>query len=274
MQTFASLSGTHTAAWCSTGFLPPAMKKSQSTHYNQSKLELNIYQKSNEKSANRLLFLNRSSMHLFMWAIHSCFSVLVAAYTANDLVAVLMSHPFRYSVDTHMIESWKFGLIDSHRLLNWIKVTWHHLRPLSSSPCSCTSSNGIICCLLYFFLLITMLPYTRMSLNRKNCLAFGRLRHIFVSTPSPTKTRPTTFNGCKYSKSNQIKNSNRHILNFNIFNWFFRWNSIWRRFKEQSNCFPPLTCPELPKQLSTILIRRAFASLFTAKPNREKTNRQ
>lgn len=69
------------------------------------------------------------------------------------------------------------------------------LRPLSSSPCNCTSSNGIMCCLLYFFLLITMLPYTRISLNKKNCLAFGRLRHILVSTPSPTKTRPWIFNG-------------------------------------------------------------------------------
>lgn len=71
------------------------------------------------------------------------------------------------------------------------------LRSLSSSPCNCTSSNGIMCCLLYFFLLITILPYTRMSLNRKNCLAFGRLRHIFVKTPSPTSTRPCIFSGCR-----------------------------------------------------------------------------
>lgn len=79
-----------------------------------------------------------------------------------------------------------------------------HLRPLSSSPCNCNSSNGIICCLLYFFLLITMLPYTRISLNKKNCRAFARLRHIFVRTPSPTKTRPTTFNGCKYRPATKI----------------------------------------------------------------------
>lgn len=45
-----------------------------------------------------LLFRNKSSMHLFIWAIHSCFSVPVAAYTANDLVGVRISQPFRYSV--------------------------------------------------------------------------------------------------------------------------------------------------------------------------------
>lgn len=44
------------------------------------------------------LFLNKSSMHLLICAIHSCFSVLVAAYTANDFVVVRMSHPFLYSV--------------------------------------------------------------------------------------------------------------------------------------------------------------------------------
>lgn len=62
MQTFASESGTHTAAWTSTAFLP--------------------------------LFLNKSSMHLFICAIHSCFSVDVAAYTANDLEAVRINQPF------------------------------------------------------------------------------------------------------------------------------------------------------------------------------------
>ena len=39
-----------------------------------------------------------------------------------------------------------------------------------------------------FFLLITIFPYTMMSLNKKNCLGFGFLRHIFVRTPSPTNT--------------------------------------------------------------------------------------
>jgi len=62
MQTLASESGTHTAAWTSTAFLP--------------------------------LFLNKSSIHLLMCAIHSCFSVEVAAYTANDLDAVRINQPF------------------------------------------------------------------------------------------------------------------------------------------------------------------------------------
>lgn len=36
-------------------------------------------------------------MHLFMCAIHSPFSTAVAAYTANDLEAVLINQPFLYS---------------------------------------------------------------------------------------------------------------------------------------------------------------------------------
>lgn len=47
-----------------------------------------------------------------------------------------------------------------------------------------------------FFLFISIFPYTRMSLNKKNCLGFGFFRQIFVSTPSPTKTRPGTAKGC------------------------------------------------------------------------------
>lgn len=92
-------------------------------------------------------------------------------------------------------------------------------RCVSSSPCNETSSRGIMCCLLYFFLPITIFPYTNMSLKRKNWRGFGLLRHILVSTPSPTNTLP----GIK-------------------------------------SC-----SPELPKQLSTICILRAFASLFTKK---------
>lgn len=37
-------------------------------------------------------------------------------------------------------------------------------------------------------------------MNRKNCRAFGRFRHIFVKTPSPTKTRPSILRGCKNKK--------------------------------------------------------------------------
>lgn len=46
-----------------------------------------------------------------------------------------------------------------------------------------TSSNGIICCLLYFFLPITIFPYTSISLNKKNWRDFGRLRHILLRRP-------------------------------------------------------------------------------------------
>jgi len=114
MHVPASLSGTHTAACSSTAFFPDLR--------------------------------NRSSMHLLMCAIHSCFSVAVAANTAKDLPLVHRSHPF----------------------LNW---------PSSSNDFNLTSSRGIKCCLLYFFLLITMFPYTSRSLKRKNCL-FEEWKHI------------------------------------------------------------------------------------------------
>lgn len=52
MHTFASLSGTQTAAWFATGFLP--------------------------------LFRSRSSIHLLICAIHSCFSVAVAIRREQD----------------------------------------------------------------------------------------------------------------------------------------------------------------------------------------------
>jgi hypothetical protein len=46
-----------------------------------------------------------------------------------------------------------------------------------------------------FFLLISIFPYTKISLNKKNCLGFGFLRQILVKTPSPTNTRPGTAKG-------------------------------------------------------------------------------
>lgn len=48
-----------------------------------------------------------------------------------------------------------------------------------------------------FFLFIIIFPYTKMSLNKKNCLGLGFLRQILVNTPSPTNTRPGTAKGCK-----------------------------------------------------------------------------
>lgn len=163
-----------------------------------------------------ILFLSKSSMHLFMCAIHSCFSVLVAAYTANDFVVVRISQPFRYSVSKlqFVFFYWILTVFNLIRINKSMAICCLYffiflvliddLRPLSSNPCSCTSSNGIMCCLLYFFLPITILPYTRISLNKKNCLAFGRLRHIFVRTPSPTRTRPGIANGWLIEKRNNF----------------------------------------------------------------------
>ncbi len=73
-------------------------------------------------------------------------------------------------------------------------------QPLRRSPSSSTVpmvtlSRGMMCCLLYFFFWMTMLPYTRMSLKRKNCRALGLLRHSFVRTPSPISTRPGMTSG-------------------------------------------------------------------------------
>ncbi|TNN36966.1 hypothetical protein EYF80_052870 [Liparis tanakae] len=132
MHTVASESGTHTAACSPVAALP--------------------------------LFCSRSSTHFPMWFIHSDFSVAVAAYTAKDLVGVLMSQPLRRS-------------------------------PSSGTVSMVTPSSGMMCCLLYFFFWITMLPYTRMSLKRKNCRALGFLRHSLVSTPSPISTRPGMTSG-------------------------------------------------------------------------------
>lgn len=80
-------------------------------------------------------------------------------------------------------------------------ITYIYLRPSSFNDSNLTSSRGMTCCLLYFFLLMTMLPYTRMSLNRKNWRALGFLRHIFVRTPSPTRTRPCSAKGWNESKN-------------------------------------------------------------------------
>ncbi len=67
--------------------------------------------------------------------------------------------------------------------------------PSSSTVSMVTLSRGMMCCLLYFFFWMTMLPYTSMSLKRKNCRALGLLRHSFVRTPSPISTRPGMTNG-------------------------------------------------------------------------------
>ena len=42
-----------------------------------------------------------------------------------------------------------------------------------------------------------MLPYTRMSLKRKNCRGFSFFLHIYLSIPSPTNTRSEMASGWK-----------------------------------------------------------------------------
>lgn len=79
---FAWLSGTQTAACWSTRFLPP-----------ENLFIANVMM----KPTNALLLRNKSSMHLLICAIHSCFSVLVAAYTANDFAVVRINQPLRVS---------------------------------------------------------------------------------------------------------------------------------------------------------------------------------
>jgi hypothetical protein len=54
--------------------------------------------------------------------------------------------------------------------------------------------------MLTFFLLMTIFPYTRMSLKRKNCRALGFFLHILVRTPSPTSTRPGTPRGYELNR--------------------------------------------------------------------------
>ena len=79
---------------------------------------------------------------LSMCAIHSCFSVAVAAYTANDFPFVHINHPFLY----------------------WAS---------SSRDCNFTSSNGIICCLLYLKYVKSYLNTTKLSyISRKMKLSF------------------------------------------------------------------------------------------------------
>lgn len=63
-----------------------------------SRLILTIYQFYAKMCDGKdLLFLSKSSIHFSMCAIHSSFSVAVAAYTAKDLDAVRINQPLRYS---------------------------------------------------------------------------------------------------------------------------------------------------------------------------------
>jgi len=79
MQTWASGSGTHTAAFSfDTELKPPATWEVSGAGRDSMQLKLLVV---------------ISSMQRWMWIIHSRFSVLVAAYTLNDFVGVLICHP-------------------------------------------------------------------------------------------------------------------------------------------------------------------------------------
>eukprot|EP00091_Calanus_sinicus_P012606 TRINITY_DN28279_c0_g1_i1.p1 TRINITY_DN28279_c0_g1~~TRINITY_DN28279_c0_g1_i1.p1 ORF type:complete len:172 (-),score=21.01 TRINITY_DN28279_c0_g1_i1:69-584(-) len=132
MQVLASLSGTHTAACESDAFFPD--------------------------------FFSKSSMHLLIWAIHSCFSVAVAAYTAKD-----------FPLGTDQPPILELSVILQGFQLDFLQ--WYYVL------------------VLYFFLLMMMLPYTSRSLKRKNCLGLTFFLQAFVRTPSPTRTLPGTPSG-------------------------------------------------------------------------------
>ena len=125
-----------------------------------------------------------TSMHLLMWAIHSCFSVAVAAKTAKDLplqikkvLCVLaiggfrghhLKDPFHQHFIFTMLPNTASEVHLVHRSQPFLNC------PSSSKDFNLTSSRGIKCCkmrgrfwvykvknvtcLLYFFLLITMFP--------------------------------------------------------------------------------------------------------------------
>lgn len=88
-----------------------------------------------------ILFRSKSSMHLFMCAIHSCFSVLVAAYTANDFVVVRMSHPFRYSWGKKSNYIFKLG---AQSVPNEHNTYVHYLQDLAIGPLRVVSD--VVCC--------------------------------------------------------------------------------------------------------------------------------
>lgn len=97
MQTEASASGIQTAACSVDALLPPSMMNEQTIVRTGLKRHVLCKQHHNTEKINILLFFNKSWMHLFKWAIHSDFSVAVAAYAANDFWDVLMSQPLRRS---------------------------------------------------------------------------------------------------------------------------------------------------------------------------------
>ena len=85
-----------------------------------------------------------------------------------------------------------------------------------------------------FFLLMTIFPYTRMSLKRKNCRAFGFFRHILVRTPSPTSTRPGTPSGYKCKKKGNHKSL---PISYRLLLKCLRTTQTYIKFSYFQDCF-------------------------------------
>lgn len=166
---------------------------------------------------------------LLMWAIHSCFSVAVAAYTANDFPRVQISQPFL---------NWPSSSRDCS-FTSWGDKLGNH--SVCSSGFLLPTSSGMMCCVVYFFLLMMMFPYTSTSLNRKNCRGFGFFLQALVSTPSPTRTRPDEGHQLLAPKTPGLSLSSPGTAR----GW-----------------------PADPKHCSTSAILRAFAVEFTVTPLR------
>lgn len=137
------------------------------------------------------VFVSRCLMHSSRWLIHSFLSVREAAETTKDFFEVLIIQRF-------------------------------FICKVSGSVSKVTSSRGMMCWELYFLLLITMLPYTRMSLNRKNMRGFGFLRHSLVKIPSPKRTLPGTARGCPEAP----KQFSTAAMRWLLISVFARWSTI------------------------------------------------
>ena len=80
---------------------------------------------------------------------------------------------------------------------------------------------------MYFFLLMTIVAYTRMSLNKKKYLGLGFLRHSFIRTPSPTRARPGIAKGFFkkiFMRENYCLDSNLIIASKSFFDAFYSFN--------------------------------------------------
>ena len=99
-------------------------------------------------------------MHLLMCAIHSAFSVGVAANTANDFFGEITCQPFFHAGERErerererwLMYGYSTCTCTLYMLYGWLTESEkceYNLRPSFSSDCSLTSSRGRMCCLLY-----------------------------------------------------------------------------------------------------------------------------